>query len=140
MERKKLTNFYETKQLQEEIIKEKLKYINYTNVKEFSKQEAFTPKTVDEKLVTPIMKANKILTNENQFLRLELSKAKNAVRYYKKLENENADLKQKAREQEIEINAMYKLIKKLNEKCENLIKWVKDKFGIDKSDIDRKLE
>lgn len=135
-ELKKLTNFYETKKLAEDLEKEEI----YTTVKEFSKQEIFTPENIEERLVKPIIQKNETLKNENKFLQIQLSKAKNAVQYYKEIEDENKDLKKKIREQDIEINVMYKLIKNLDEKCENLIKWVKNKFGINKLNIEKEIK
>lgn len=136
---KKLTNFYATKQLKEELKKEDIKEKIYTNVKEFSNQEVFTPRTVEEKLVKPIIEENKILQSNNRLLKLELSKAKNAIQYYELLEKENTELKSKVKQQEIEINAMYKIIKKLSEKCERTVLWIRKKFGIEKEDIDKEI-
>lgn len=128
---KKLTNFYEVKKLEKNMENEKSKTINYTSVKEFSKQEAFTPKTVEEKLVEPIIKANETLYDKNKYLTQQLVKAKNAINYYKELEEENKELKSTIRQKDIEINAMYGIIRTLNEKCEKLIRWIKNKIGID---------
>lgn len=137
---KKMTNFYATKQLEEKLKNEDTQRNIYLNVKDFSNQEAFTPKTVEEKLVEPIIQENQVLRNNNKLLKLELSKAKNVIQYYKKLENENIELKSKVRQQEIEINAMYKIIGKLSEKCDNLIKWVKAKFGINDNEIEKEIK
>lgn len=135
---KRLTNFYETKDLKNKLEKEKSDIIKYDNVKDFATNESFTIKSVEENLLAPIRHENKVLVQENHNLKIELSKAKNAINYYKDLENTNKQLEHNIKLKDIEINSMYDIIGELNNKYEKLVKWIKSKFGIDITKEDEK--
>lgn len=144
---KNLTNFYNTKQLKENLNKQQEQMINHQDVQNFFKYEDFTKDNVDKKLIYPILKYNNSLVKQNHDLLLELSKAKNAKKYYEdlqlqnhKITSENQELETKLRMNNIELNACYKIIEELidkNEKIENILK---DKLGIEKTnDIDSNI-
>ena len=144
---KKLTNFYNTKKLKDNLKEEKRNIITYQDVQDFYKYEDFTKDNIDKKLIYPILKYNNNLVKQNHDLLLELSKAKNAKKYYEdlqlqnhKITSENQELETKLRMNNIELNACYKIIEELidkNEKIENILK---DKLGIEKTnDIDSNI-
>ena len=135
---KKLTNFYNTKQLKEDLNEEKEQMITYQDVQDFYKYENFTKDNIDKKLIYPILKYNNNLVKQNHDLLLELSKAKNAKKYYLDLQiannqiiNENRELEDKLKMNHIELNACYKIIKELIDKNEKIEKILKDKLGIE---------
>ena len=135
---KKLTNFYNTKQLKENLTKQKEQIISYEDVQEFYKYEDFTKDNVDKKLIYPILKYNNSLVKQNHDLLLELSKTKNAKKYYSDLQiennqimNENQELEEQLRMNNIELNACYKIIKELLNKNKKIEKILKDKLGIE---------
>ena len=135
---KKLTNFYNTKQLKENLNKQKEQMISYEDVQEFYKYEDFTKENIDRKLIYPIIKYNNNLVKQNHDLLLELSKTKNAKKYYSDLQiennhimNENQELEEKLRMNNIELNACYKIIKELLDKNKKIEKILKDKLGIE---------
>ena len=74
---KKLTNFYNIKQLKENLTKQKEQMISYKDIQDFYKYEDFTKDNVDKKLIYPILKYNNSLIKQNHDLLLELSKVKN---------------------------------------------------------------
>lgn len=135
---KKLTNFYNTKQLKENLTKQKEQMISYKDVQDFYKYEDFTKDNIDKKLIYPILKYNNSLIKQNHDLLLELSKIKNAKKYYSKLQiennqiiNENQELEEKLRMNNIELNACYKIIKELLDKNKKIESIIKDKLGIE---------
>ena len=135
---KKLTNFYNTKQLKENLTKQKEQMISYEDVQKFYKYEDFTKENIDRKLIYPIIKYNNSLVKQNHDLLLELSKTKNAKKYYSDLQiennhimNENQELEEKLRMNNIELNACYKIIKELLDKNKKIKKILKDKLGIE---------
>lgn len=128
---KRLTNFYNTKKLENSLLKEQSSNLKYNNINEFSKIEDFSMKSVEEKLLKPIINKNKILIEENNNLKIEISKSKNVIEYYKQLENEKIELEHKINRQNIERKAMYKIINKFNNKYENLLKMMQEKYNID---------
>ena len=137
-EMKKLTNFYNTKQLKEDLKVEKEQMITYQDIQDFYKYEDFTKDNIDKKLIYPILKYNNSLVKQNHDLLLELSKTKNAKRYYSDLQiannqiiNENKELEDKLKMNNIELNACYKIIKDLIDKNEKIEKILKDKLGIE---------
>ena len=97
-------------------------------------------KSVEENLLIPVIQENKLLVEENQNLKIELSKAKNAINYYKELENINKELEHNIKLKDIEISSMYEIIRDLSNKYDKLIIWIKNKFGIDKSKFDEKIK
>ena len=135
---KKLTNFYNTKRLRENLYEEKKQMITYQDVQDFYKYEDFTKDNIDKKLIYPILKYNNSLVNRNHDLLLELSKVKNAKKYYsalqiqnKKIINKNQELENKLKMNNIELNACYKIIKELLDKNKKIEKILKDKLGIE---------
>lgn len=104
----------------------------------FYKYEDFTKDNVDKKLIYPILKYNNSLIKQNHDLLLELSKVKDAKKYYSELQiennqimNENQELEEKLRMNSIELNACYKIIKELLNKNKKIEKILKDKLGIE---------
>ena len=78
------------------------------------------------------------LVKQNHDLLLELSKTKNAKKYYSNLQiennqiiNENQELEEKLKMNSIELNACYKIIKELLDKNKKIEKILKDKLGIE---------
>ena len=134
---KQLTNFYETKKLESDLRQEKQSRINNQDVQDFYKYNNFTKENVDKKLISPILNYNSVLASQNHNLLLELSRAKNAIQYYKQLENQNIrilkknqELEQQLSQNKIELHACYNVIKEIQEKNENMNKILKDKSGI----------
>ena len=135
---KKLTNFYNTKKLKDNLKEEKRNIITYQNVQDFYKYEDFTKNNIDKKLIYPILKYNNSLVKQNHDLLIELSKAKNAKKYYSGLQiennqiiNEKQELEKKLKMNNIELNACYDIIKELLNKNEKIEKILKDKLGIE---------
>ena len=135
---KKLTNFYNTKQLKENLNKQEEQMVTYQNIQDFYKYEDFTKENIDKKLIYPILKYNNSLVKQNHDLLLELSKVRNAKKYYsdlqienKKIINKNQELEEKLRMNNIELNACYKIIKELLNKNKKIEKILKDKLGIE---------
>jgi len=135
---KKLTNFYNTKQLKEDLKKEKEQMITYQDVQDFYKYEDFTKDNIDKKLIDPILKYNNSLVKQKHDLLIELSKDKKKKKYYSDLQianhqiiNENRELEDKLKMNNIELNACYKIIKELIDKNEKIEKILKDKLGIE---------
>jgi len=133
---KQLTNFYDTKKLKEEI-KELDSRSKFTkeDLDDFYMNEDFTRKNVDNKLVAPLLRKINVLTKQNNQLLIELSKAKNARKYYSTLEEQFVDLQEKSQElehqlklKEIELDACYGVIKQELEKNERLQKKIKEKL------------
>lgn len=132
-ELKEQTNFYE--------IKEKFKNnektsVTYTSIKSFLNYEQFTPESVDKNLLQPLLKENNKLMNEIKNLKLELSKVENFIHSYKDMQNENIYLKEQNHSKDLEINAMYNLIQKLNDKKDELTR-ILNQYGIYFNEIDK---
>ncbi len=118
-ELKEQTNFYEIK---EKFQKEQQNSVTYTSIKSFLNYEQFTPESVENNLLNPLLKENNKLMNEIKNLKLELAKIKNFIQFYKDMQNENTYLKEQNNSKELEINAMYNLISRLNNEKNKLIK------------------
>ena len=139
---KKLTNFYDTKTIKENIEKTKDERINYSDIQEFYKYENFTKDNVDKKLIIPLLKHNSKLQLQNDQLLIELSKVKKAREYYYELEKKFIELQKLNQENskkldynKIELEACYDVIKELNEKDEKIEKILKEKLGINLDNI-----
>ncbi len=117
-ELKEQTNFYAVK---EKFKDDEKSSIVYTSVKSFLNYEKFTPESVENNLLKPLLKENNKLMNEIKNLRLELAKIKNFIQSYKDMQNENTYLKEQNHSKKLEINAMYNLIQKLNNEKDKLI-------------------
>ena len=135
---KKLTNFYNTKKIKENLKEEKRNIITYQDVQDFYKYEDFTKDNIDKKLIYPILKYNNSLVKQNKDLLLELSKVKNAKKYYSHLQmennqiiNEKQELENKLKLNNIELKACYDIIKELLNKNEKIEMILKDKLGIE---------
>ena len=109
-------------------------------MKDFANNQTFSMKSVEENLLYPVITENKLLVEENHNWKIELSKAKNAISYYEDLENTNKQLEHNIKLKDIEINSMYEIIRDLSNKYDKLIKWIKNKFGVDKSKFDEKIK
>ena len=135
---KNLTNFYDTKALKLDLRRLDNEKINYTDVQDFFKYEDFTKDNVDKKLIYPMLKYNEKLQKQNNDLLIEVSKVKNARKYYYDLEQqflaqeqELKDIESKLRGKDIELNACYDVIKELLQKNEKMQKILKERLGID---------
>lgn len=135
---KNLTNFYDTKALKEDLSQVQSQMINYSDVQDFYKYEDFTKDNVDKKLILPMLRYNDELLRQNNDLLIELSKVKNARKYYYDLEQQFLEtekqckaLETKTRENKIELNACYDVIKDLLDKNEKMQELIKRKLGID---------
>ena len=135
---KNLTNFYDTKALKLDLRRLDNEKINYTDVQDFFKYEDFTKDNVDKKLIYPMLKYNEKLQKQNNDLLIEISKVKNARKYYYDLEQqflaqeqELKDIETKLRGKDIELNACYDVIKDLLQKNEKMQKILSEKLGID---------
>ena len=134
---KNLTNFYDTKALKSNLRQLDNEKINYTDVQDFFKYEDFTKDNVDKKLIYPMLKYNEKLQKQNNDLLIEISKVKNARKYYYDLEQqflaqeqELKDIETKLRSKDIELNACYDVIKDLLQKNEKMQKILKERLGI----------
>ena len=92
---------------------------------------------VDKKLIVPLIKYNNKLIMQNDKLLIELSKVKNARKYYYDLEQKFIELKKESDEMDkklkynkIEMEACYNIIKDFTEKNERMEKILKEKLGI----------
>ncbi len=132
-ELKEQTNFYEIK---EKFKDEKNYSAIYTSMKSFLNYEQFTPESVENNLLKPLLNENNKLMNEIKNLKLELAKNENFIQYYKNMQNENIYLKEKSHSKEIEINAMYNLITKLNNEKDILLETLQQ-YGINLNEIDK---
>ena len=135
---KKLTNFYNTKKLKDNLKEERRNIITYQDIQDFYKYEDFTKDNINKKLIYPILKYNNSLVKQNQDLLLELSKVKNAKKYYSNLQiqnsqiiNEKQELENKLKLNNIELKACYDIIKELLNKNEKIETILKDKLGIE---------
>ena len=113
---------------------------------DFYKYEDFTKNNVDKKLILPMIRYNEKLVKQNNNLLIELSKVKNARKYYYDIEQQFliTELERKTPEKklsanEIELNACYDVIKELLVKNESMQKILSDKLGIDLNDEKNKL-
>ena len=141
---KKLTNFYDTKDLKKNIKSSQKENISYSDVQDFYKYESFTMDNVDKKIVVPLIKYNNKLQLENDTLQVELSKVKNARDYYFELEKKFIELQKEIKEKDktfdmnkIEIDACYNVIKELSEKNEKMEKILKEKLKMSLDDIEK---
>ncbi|MCI8309552.1 MAG: hypothetical protein HFJ45_05075 [Clostridia bacterium] len=132
-ELKKETNFYEVK---EKLNDNERNSSIYTSIKSFLNYEQFTPESVENNLLKPLLNENNKLMNEIKNLKLELAKNENFIQYYKNMQNENIYLKEKSHSKEIEINAMYNLITKLNNEKDILLETLQQ-YGINLNEIDK---
>ena len=144
---KNLTNFYDTKALKSDLRQVKNETISYSDVLDFYKYEDFTKNNVDKKLILPMIKYNEKLVKQNNNLLIELSKVKNARKYYYDLEQqfliteqELKDLETKLRGKDIELNACYDVIKELLQKNEKMQEILNDKLGIDVEKMNFKIK
>ncbi len=117
-ELKEQTNFYEIK---EKIKDNKTNSVIYTSMKSFLNYEQFTPESVDKNLLKPLLKENNILMNELRNLKLELAKIENFIKNYNDMQKQNVSLNENLHSKEIELNAIYKLIQRLNNNHKNTI-------------------
>ena len=132
-ELKEQTNFYEIK---EKFKDEKRNSVIYTSIKSFLNYEKFTPESVKNNLLTPLLKENNKLMNEIKNLKLELAKVEKVIHSYKELQNENIYLKEQNHSKELELNAMYNLIQRFNYEKDELTK-ILNLYGIDLNEIDK---
>ena len=144
---KNLTNFYDTKTLKSDLRQVKNEMISYSDVLDFYKYEDFTKNNVDKKLILPMIRYNEKLVKQNNNLLIELSKVKNARKYYYDLEQqfliteqELKDLETKLRGKDIELNACYDVIKELLQKNEKMQEILNDKLGIDVEKMNFKIK
>lgn len=127
-ELKKETNFYEVK---EKLNDNERNSSIYTSIKSFLNYEQFTPESVDKHLLQPLLKENNILMNELRNLKLELAKIEGFIKNYNDIQKQNILLNETLHSKEIELNAMYNLIQKLNDEKDELSKML-NQYGIDK--------
>lgn len=132
-ELKDQTNFYEVK---EKFKADKKNSVIYTSMKSFLNYEQFTPESVDKNLLQPLLKENNKLMNELKNLKLELAKIENFIQHYKDMQNENIYLKETNNSKEIELNATYNLIQKLNNEKDELIR-ILEQYEINLNEIDK---
>ena len=144
---KKLTNFYDTKTIKENIEKTKDERIQYSDIQEFYKYENFTKDNVDKKLIIPLLKENNKLQLQNDQLLIEMSKVNKAREYYYELEKKFIELQKANKESskkidynKVELEACYDVIKELNEKNEKMEKILKEKYGVDLDYINRQKQ
>ena len=135
---KNLTNFYDTKALKSDLRQVKNETISYSDVLDFYKYEDFTKNNVDKKLILPMIRYNEKLVKQNNNLLIELSKVKNARKYYYDLEQqfliteqERKDLETNLRGKNIELNACYDVINDLLNKNEKMQKILSEKLELD---------
>ena len=74
--------------------------------------------------------------NKIRNLKFELAKIENFIQHYKDIQNENVYLKEANNSKEIEINAMYNLIQKLNNEKDKFSKMI-NKYEIDLKKINK---
>ncbi len=134
---KNLTNFYNTKALESDLRQVQNETITYSDIQEFYKYEDFTKNNVDKKLIIPMLEYNEKLQKQNNNLLIEISKVKNARKYYYDLEQqflvqeqELKDIETKVQGKDIELNACYDVIKDLLQKNEKMQKILSEKLGI----------
>lgn len=132
-ELKKETNFYEIK---EKFKDDKSNSVIYTSIKSFLNYEQFTPESVENNLLNPLLKENNKLMNEIKNLKLELAKIEKVIHSYKEIQNENIYLKETNDSKEIELNAMYNLIQRLNNEKDELTR-ILNHYGINLNEISK---
>lgn len=132
-ELKEETNFYKIK---EQFKTKENNSVLYTSMKSFLNYEQFTPDSVDKNLLQPLLKENNNLMNELKNLKLKLAKLEEIIQNYENMQNENLLLKEKIHSTELEINAMYNLIHKLNNEKDKVVK-ILEQYGIDLNDISK---
>ena len=117
---KGLTNFYNTKELENKITQENSQAI-YTSIKSFLNYEEFTPESVDKNLLSPLLKENIRLMNEIKELKLKISKIQNAIDEYNDIKEDNESLKATIQSQQNQINVYENLIVRLNDEKEKIV-------------------
>lgn len=137
-ELKQLTNFYETKKIQQDLEQEDDSFVSRDIYKDFLMDEDFTVKNVENKLIQPMLKHIQDLRKENKDLLVELVRAKNARKYYEELQIDNekkekiiAKLKEESAKNQIERNACYDIIKELSMENEKIKRVLREKYGVD---------
>lgn len=130
-ELKEQTNFYEIKEKFKD--NERNSYI-YTSIKSFLNYELFTPESVENNLLKPLLKENNILMNELRNLKLELAKFENFIKNYNDMQKQNISLNENLHSKEFELNAMYNLIQKLNDE-KNELTQILNQYGINLNEI-----
>lgn len=132
-ELKEQTNFYEIK---EKLKDEKNTSVIYTSMKSFLNYEQFTPESVENNLLKPLLKENNKLMSEIKNLKLELAKIESFIQSYRTMQNENIYLKETNNSKELEINTMYNLIDKLNNEKDILTR-ILNQYRIDLNEISK---
>lgn len=132
-ELKEQTNFYEIKEKFKD--NERNSYI-YTSIKSFLNYEQFTPESVENNLLKPLLKENNILINEIKNLKLEFAKFESLIKNYNDIQKQNISLNEKLHSKEIELNAMYNLIQKLNNDKTELSNML-NQYSINLNEIDK---
>ena len=130
-ELKEQTNFYEIKEKFKD--NERNSYI-YTSIKSFLNYELFTPESVENNLLKPLLKENNILMNELRNLKLELAKFENFIKNYNDMQKQNISHNENLHSKEFELNAMYNLIQKLNDE-KNELTQILNQYGINLNEI-----
>lgn len=132
-ELKEQTNFYEIK---ERFKDDKGNSVTYTSMKSFLNYEQFTPESVENNLLKPLLKENNKLMSEIKNLKLELAKIEKIIKFYNDTQNENIYLKEQNHSKEIELNTMYNLIQRLNNEKDELTR-ILNQYGIDLNEISK---
>ena len=127
-ELKELTNFYESKKIEKEF-EDTLSPI-YTSIKSFMNYEEFTPESVDQKILQPLLHENNKLMNEIKNLKLKITKIQNGMNEYNDIKEQNKSLVETIKFQETQINVYENLIVRLNNEKKILIEKAKI-YGID---------
>ena len=122
-ELKELTNFYEGKKIEKEF-EDTLSPI-YTSIKSFMNYEEFTPESVDQKILQPLLHENNQLNDKIKQLKIQISNIESAINQYNDLQVENESLKSTIEEKQKEIDILYNLIVRLNGEKEKLIEELK---------------
>ncbi len=135
-ELKEQTNFYAVK---EKFKDDEKNSVVYTSVKSFLNYEKFTPESVENNLLKPLLKENNKLMYELKNLKLEFTKIENFIQHYKDIQNENIYLKETNNSKEIELNATYNLIQRLNNEKNELIE-ILEQNNIHLNKIDREYK
>lgn len=135
---KNLTNFYDTKKLKQNLEVAQQNQFTKEDIDDFYMNEDFTRKNVDNKLVMPLMENIERLKKQNNQLLVELSKAKNARKYFSTIEaqfveiqKQNKELEHKLKMNKIELDACYDIMRNELDKNEKMQKILKEKLGID---------
>lgn len=132
-ELKEQTNFYKIK---EKIKADEKNSVVYTSVKSFLNYEKFTPESVENNLLKPLLNENNKLMSKIKSLKIELAKIENFIQSYKNMQNENIYLKEQNHSKEVEINTMYNIINRLNNEKGKLTK-ILNQYGINLNEISK---